>query len=75
MPSETADDLGFAPIGRDEPYRVFMTRDPLGEAGDVNLYRAMRNNPVNFVDPLGLCPFGWKADESTGELARTGSAQ
>lgn len=30
------------------------TRDPLEEAGDSNLYRAMGNNSVNFVDPLGL---------------------
>jgi hypothetical protein len=53
-PSETIDDLGFAPIGLDEPYRVFMTKDPAGEYGDVNLYRAMRNNLVNFYDPLGF---------------------
>jgi len=33
-----------------------MTKDPLGEAGDVNLYRAVQNNPINFVDPLGLTP-------------------
>jgi hypothetical protein len=46
-PSETTDALGFAPIGLDEPYRVFMTRDPLGFAGgDVNLYRMTGNNPV-----------------------------
>lgn len=30
------------------------TRDPLEEAGDINLYRAMGNDAVNFVDPLGL---------------------
>jgi len=52
--SETADALGFAPIGLDEPYRVFMTKDPLGEYGDVNLYRMVANSPVNFVDPYGL---------------------
>jgi RHS repeat-associated protein len=32
----------------------WMTRDRLGEYGDVNLYRGMRNNAVNFIDPLGL---------------------
>jgi len=25
------------------------------DAGDVNLYRYVSNNPVNYVDPLGLC--------------------
>ncbi len=34
----------------------WMTRDPLGESGDINLYRMTGNNPVNFVDPLGLFP-------------------
>jgi RHS repeat-associated protein len=30
------------------------TRDPLGEYGDINLYRAMRNSAMNWVDPLGF---------------------
>jgi hypothetical protein len=34
---ESLDDIGFAPIGLDEPYRI-----------------VVGNNPVNFVDPLGL---------------------
>ncbi len=28
--------------------------DPIGEAGGINLYRAMRNNPMRWVDPFGL---------------------
>ena len=33
----------------------FLSIDPLGYAGgDVNLYRFVRNNPVNFIDPWGL---------------------
>ena len=33
----------------------FISKDPIGFAGgDVNLYRMVGNNPVNFVDPLGL---------------------
>ncbi len=32
----------------------WMTRDPIGEKGDINLYRAMRNNQVNYIDPWGL---------------------
>ncbi len=34
---------------------TFLTKDPIGLAGgDVNLYRMVQNNPINFVDPLGL---------------------
>lgn len=29
-------------------------RDPIGEAGGINLYGMVRNNPVNAVDTLGL---------------------
>jgi RHS repeat-associated protein len=33
----------------------FITRDPIGFAGgDVNLYRYVQNNPVTWVDPMGL---------------------
>ena len=30
------------------------TRDPIEEERDINLYRVVGNNPVNFVDPEGL---------------------
>ena len=32
----------------------WMNRDPLGEAGGVNLYGFVGGNPVNWVDPWGL---------------------
>jgi len=61
-------DWGFAGLFHHEPsgldlatYRLydakqgrFISRDPLGEAVDYNLYRYGGNNPVNFVDPEGL---------------------
>ena len=32
----------------------FISKDPIGLAGGINLYSYVGNNPVNFVDPLGL---------------------
>ena len=32
----------------------WLTRDPLQEAGGLNLYGFVQNNPVNLVDPYGL---------------------
>ncbi|MGA1839033.1 MAG: MopE-related protein [bacterium] len=41
----------------------FLTPDPIGFAGgDINLYRYVGNNPVNFVDALGLCKKPCKDD-------------
>jgi RHS repeat-associated protein len=34
----------------------FLTQDPIGLAGGVNLFAYAGNNPVAFTDPFGLCP-------------------
>src|SRR6266498_3808841 len=34
----------------------FLTQDPIGLAGGVNLNSYAGNNPVSFGDPFGLCP-------------------
>jgi len=41
----------------------WLNRDPIGEAGGVNLYAFLGNNPISFIDPLGLLEYYWDGQQ------------
>jgi RHS repeat-associated protein len=52
----------------------FLRTDPIRfDAGDVNLYRYVANNPVNWVDPLGEKPDQFMSDPRGHGLKPDGS--
>lgn len=46
--------VGFVERFYDPNLQRFLNRDPIGEAGGINLYGYVRNEPVGTVDPFGL---------------------
>jgi RHS repeat-associated protein len=49
----------------------WLSRDPIGHRGGLNLYGFTENNPVNQVDPLGLALYAF---DGTGQTFDSGTA-
>jgi len=54
----------------DPTHARWLNRDPIAEAGGVNLYAYVGGDPQSLIDPLGLCP----AAPTTAECFITGIA-
>lgn len=50
----------------------WLSADPIGEEGGLNLYAYVRNNPTNLVDPLGLA---WQPGGLGGGLLKNNTKQ
>lgn len=66
---ESLVDIGFMPIDCGEPYRIIISEDPIRLKGGINFFAYANNNPVRFIDALGLegCgPAGLSIPDSYG---------
>lgn len=46
----------------------FLQTDPVGYADDLNLYTYVKNNPLNYSNPMGL--YWFRQDWQTGYIVR-----
>jgi RHS repeat-associated protein len=71
MPRHTNSGLNLYPFRAYDPgLQRWINRDPIGEAGGVNLYGYVGNNPIGFFDLLGLAtyPEGFIGPLQIGDL-------
>lgn len=53
----------------------WISRDPIGEEGGLNLYQYAANDPINLVDIYGLCPSGGNPRNSLGGVTPSNSGR
>lgn len=53
----------------------FLQTDPIGYADGLNWYAYCGNNPINFVDPMGLCGNKYNNHLTTGDLVKRALAE
>ncbi len=59
MPVHRQSGLSMYPFRAYDPsLQRWLSRDPIGESGGINLYGFVGNNPANYVDPYGESWFG-----------------
>jgi len=70
MPTHAASGVSLYPFRAYAPgFQRWLTRDPIGEAGGLNVYDFVGNRPVGLVDPLGHNFFTRFADALVSPIA------
>jgi CheY-like chemotaxis protein len=62
---------GYPFMGSSPESRRLFNRDPISEAGGLNLYVAMLNDPLGYIDPFGLADLDLKADPTGIAIANS----
>jgi RHS repeat-associated protein len=74
MPHHNLSGLSLYPFRAYEPnLQRWLNQDPIGEAGGINLYQFVENNPLSLIDPLGLQDEDDRELDARLQVASTGS--
>lgn len=64
-------DLSQLMAGYDPQLGRWLSRDPIGEEGGINLYGYVGGQPFKYSDPLGLVPDSWFDETQSGATMGT----